>query len=151
MPSIDIVCFSTSFVLYLFRIGDQIKTCHLDVEQGNRPPAGRALCWLTARKKRENRNGAACLRWFSSMRGSVPSHIQFSPHSGSAQSVFTNRICSTDSHLVSRKRGAPNTNARPLARETATLIRLSENRKSKPRGVSSAEDAVMETRQTGAS
>ena len=50
-----------------------------------------------------------------------------------------------------RKRELPNTRARPLARDTATLIRFNENRKSMPRGVSSTEDAVIDTRQTGAS
>src|SRR5690606_21467861 len=77
--------------------------------------------------------------------------LSFCLNTGRAQSVFTSRICSTVSHFASCRRGAPKTSASPLARETATLIRLRENRKSMPRGVSSADDAVIETRQTGAS
>src|SRR3546814_11389907 len=45
---------------------------------------------------------------------------------GSAQSVLTSRICSTLLQLASRKRSLPNTSASALARETATLMRLSE-------------------------
>src|SRR3546814_1583611 len=70
---------------------------------------------------------------------------------GSAQSVLTSRICSTLLQLASRKRSLPNTSASALARETATLMRLSEKRNSMPRAVSSAEEAVMETRHIGAS
>src|SRR3546814_8784671 len=47
---------------------------------------------------------------------------------GSAQSVLTSRICSTLLQLASRKRSLPNTSASALARETATLMRLSEKR-----------------------
>lgn len=39
----------------------------------------------------------------------------------------------------------------PFALEAASLMRLSENRNSIPRDVSSADEAVMETKQTGAS
>src|SRR3546814_7422442 len=70
---------------------------------------------------------------------------------GSAQGLLTSRICSTLLQLASRKRSLPNTSASALARETATLMRLSEKRNSMPRAVSSAEEAVMETRHIGAS
>ena len=70
---------------------------------------------------------------------------------GRAQSVLTSRICSMLLQLASRKRSLPNTSASALARETATLMRLSEKRNSMPRAVSSAEEAVMETRHIGAS
>src|SRR3546814_6731283 len=63
---------------------------------------------------------------------------------GSAQSVLTSRICSTLLQLASRKRSLPNTSASALARETATLMRLSEKRNYMQRAVSSAEEAVME-------
>ena len=73
------------------------------------------------------------------------------PATGSAQRVLTRRTSSTVAQRASSRRGEAKTRASALARETATLMRLSENRKPMPRGTSSIEEAVIETRQTGAS
>ena len=73
------------------------------------------------------------------------------PATGSAQRVLTRRTSSTVAQRASSRRGEAKTSASAFARETATLMRLSENRKSMPRGTSSIEEAVIETRQTGAS
>ena len=70
---------------------------------------------------------------------------------GSAQRVLTRRTCSTVVQRASSRRGDAKTRASALARETATLMRLSEKRNSMPRGTSSIEEAVIDTRQTGAS
>jgi hypothetical protein len=52
---------------------------------------------------------------------------------------------------VASKQGAAKTSAKAFARDTATLIRSRDSKNSMPRGISSPEEAVMETRQTGAS
>ncbi len=120
--------------------------------------------WLEARAK--GRTGAAIARltelgetqWHPAPAGG-PRHPSANRtcrqpddgRSGRAQRVFTSRICSSVAQPASRSRGAPKTSASALARETATFIRLRENRNSMPRAVSSAEEAVIDTRQTGAS
>ena len=73
------------------------------------------------------------------------------PASGSAQSAFTKRICSTVAQFVCSSRGEAKTRLRPLPLLTATLRRSRDNRKSSPREVSSEDEAVMETSATGAS
>ena len=73
------------------------------------------------------------------------------PASGSAQSAFTKRICSTVAQFVCSSRGEAKTRLRPLPLLTATLRRSRDKRKSSPREVSSEDEAVMETSATGAS
>jgi hypothetical protein len=82
---------------------------------------------------------------------SISFGVSVLPCSARAHRRFTNAICSTLAPFAASKQGAAKTSAKAFARDTATLIRSRDSKNSMPRGISSPEEAVMETRQTGAS
>src|SRR5579862_2024727 len=67
------------------------------------------------------------------------------------QRAFAIRICSIVRHSTSRRRGLATTYARHFARDTATLSRLREKRKSRLRGRSSPLEVAIEKKTTAAS